>query len=172
MKTLLLIATIIVSGLFTSCHFDVKTGANSTTGTASSNSKIRNGVQLQENGLHAEQAFLLKQDGSLINDDNKVQVGEQVLLRLIISGWKQENNLVFPEASEKIATNTGVVFLDEPALLGSSIPDGTTLENAKYLTLYATITKLDKLYDYFVVSFKVWDKKSNNSLTGSYKLYI
>jgi hypothetical protein len=64
------------------------------------------------------------------------------------------------------------VFLDEPALLGQSIPNGTSLENARYITLYATITKLDKLYDYFLVSFKVWDKKTNNSLSGSYKLYI
>ena len=169
MKSSLLVATVVAfSFLLTGCTLQVKTDNKDT----SSGGKVRNGIQIQENGLHAEQAFLLKEDGSLIADDNKVQVGEQVLLRLIVSGWKEENGVVFPEASEKIGTNTGTVFLDEPALLAQSIPNGTTLENAKVLTLYATITKLNQLYDYFVVSFKVWDKKTDKSLSGSYKLYI
>ena len=169
MKNSLLILVVVVAYTFLgACTLQVKTDNNGT----SSGGKIRNGIEIQENGLHAEQAFLLKEDGSLIPDDNKVQVGEQVLLRLITTGWQEENGVVFPEASEKISANTGVVFLDEPALLAQSIPNGTSLENAKVLTLYATITKLDKLYDYFLVSFKVWDKKTDKSLTGSYKLHI
>ena len=166
MKNSLLILTVVSCCFFNACTLQVKTDNKSSTG------KIRNGIEVQENGLHAEQAFLLKEDGTLIADDNKVEVGERVLLRLIVSGWTEENGLVFPEASEKIATSTGAVVLDEPALLGQSIPNGTTLENAKVLTLYATITQLDKLYDYFLVSFKVWDKKTNKSFSGSYKLHV
>lgn len=163
MKKLLLYLFIITSVCnINACTLQVKTNAG----------KIRNGIQITENGLHAEQAFLLKEDGTLISDDNKIEVGEQVLLRLIINGWQEKNGTVYPEASEKIATNTGIVFLDEPALFSSSLPNGTTLENAKTITLFATITKLEKLYDYFLVSFKVWDKSTNKSLSGSYKLYI
>jgi hypothetical protein len=164
MKKLLLYFLLIVSVCcINACKLEVKTNANN---------KIRNGIEITENGLHAEQAFLLKEDGTLISGDNKIEVGEQVLLRLIINGWEEKNGTVFPEASEKIATNTGIIFLDEPALFSSSLPDGTTLENAKTITLFATITKLEKLYDYFLVSFKVWDKSTNKSLSGSYKLYI
>jgi hypothetical protein len=152
-----------------SCTLEVKKDNNNET---ASNNKIRNNIEIKEAGLHAQQAFLLKDDGSLIDDNNKIQVGERVSLRLIIDGWKEDNGKVFPEASEKIATSTGIVFLDQPELFSASIPDGTSLENAKFLTLYATITKLEKLYDYFLVSFKVWDKTTNKSLSGSYKLYI
>jgi len=45
-------------------------------------------------------------------------------------------------------------------------------KRAQMLTLRAVITSLDKLYDYFLVSFRVWDKKGNGEVTGSYKLYI
>ena len=164
MKKLLLyfVITVSVCGIG-SCTLQVKTNTPG---------KVRNGIEITENGLHAQQAFLLKDDGTLISDDNKIQVGERVLLRLIIDGWEEKNGAVFPEASEKIATNTGVVFLNEPALFSASLPDGTTLENAKAITLYATITRLEKLYDYFLVSFKAWDKSTNKSLSGSYKLYI
>lgn len=165
----LLFFVVVFIGCISACNIEVKKD-NKT--EASSNSKIRNGITIHENGLHVEQAFLLKDDGSLIGDDNKIQVGERVSLRLIIDGWKEDNGKVFPEASEKVATSTGIVFLDQPELFSASIPDGTSLENAKFLTLYATITKLEKLYDYFMVSFKVWDKTTNKSLSGSYKLYI
>ena len=170
MKNFLLILTLVSCCFFNACTLQVK--KDNGTDNKSSTGKIRNGIEIQENGLHAEQAFLLKEDGTLIPDDNKVQVGERVLLRLIVSGWTEESGVVLPEASEKISTSSGDVLLDEPALLGKSIPNGTTLENAKVLTLYATITQLDKLYDYFLVSFKVWDKKTNKSFSGSYKLHV
>jgi len=170
MKNLLLITAMVASCFINACTLQVKTGDDAN--NIASTGKIRNGIRIQENGLHAEQAFLLKEDGSLIADDNKIQVGEKVLLRLVITGWTEENGTVFPEASEKIATSEGQVYVDESALFEKSIPNGTTPENAKYLTLYATITKVDKLYDYFLVSFKVWDKKTNKSLAGSYKLHI
>ena len=50
--------------------------------------------------------------------------------------------------------------------------DGVTPEQASYITLMATITEVDKLFDYFLVSFRVWDKKANGEITGSYKLYL
>ncbi|MEJ0103250.1 MAG: hypothetical protein WDO19_12130 [Bacteroidota bacterium] len=40
------------------------------------------------------------------------------------------------------------------------------------ITLSAVINGIDKLYDYFLVSFRVWDKKGTGEVTGSYKLYL
>jgi len=60
MKTFLLI--LIASSCFiNSCTLQVKTDNNASTG--SSDSKIRNGIQIQENGLHADQAYLMLDDG-------------------------------------------------------------------------------------------------------------
>src|SRR3954470_22749258 len=113
--------TIVFISCITACNIEVK---KDNTIAVSSKSKIRNGIKLQENGLHVEQAFLLKDDGTLIDDDNTIQVGERVLLRLIMHGWVEKDGKAYPEASEKIATNDGQVFLDEPALFSSSLPDG------------------------------------------------
>jgi hypothetical protein len=49
---------------------------------------------------------------------------------------------------------------------------GVTPKDAEVISLSAVITQIDKLYDYFLVSFRVWDKKSNGEVSGSYKLYL
>ena len=168
MKNSLLFASIISACFLFACTLTVKTDND----TGGSTAKIRNGIEIQENGLHAQQAFLTLEDGSLLADNNKVQVGQKVVMRLIIEGWQEENGLIFPEASEKITTDDGEVLVDEPALFEQSLPNGTPSENKEKLTLSAVINQLDKLHNYYLVSFKMWDKKSNKSLSGSYKLYI
>lgn len=138
---------------------------------AASGSKIRNGIQLNAKGLKVEQAFLVYEDGSLVAEDNKAKINEPVKMRLIISNWKEENGLVFADASEKITTSEGEVLVNEPNLF-ASYTDGIKAADAKYIILTAIITKVDKLYDYFLVSFRVWDKKGDGEITGSYKLYL
>ena len=159
---------------FASCTFTVEKESAVDENVQGTNvaSKIRNGIELQSKGnLNVSQAFLLFDDGSLVPSSNQANVNQQVNLRLIIEeGFTESNGKVEIGAAEKIETNTGQVLLDEKDLfhdLGEIEP-----ERAKMLTLNAVITRLDKLYDYFVVSFRVWDKKGDNEITGSYKLYI
>ena len=44
--------------------------------------------------------------------------------------------------------------------------EGLSSEDAKALTLSARTTAIDKLYDYFTVTFRVWDKQSQNEISG------
>lgn len=158
-----------------SCTFTVEQKSpvdENAPGTKTSSSKIRNGIELKSTGnLKVSQAFLLFDDGSLVPSSNEAKVNQQVNLRLIIDdGFTEANGKVEIGAAEKIETNTGQILLDENDLfrdLGEIEP-----ERARILTLNAVITRLDKLYDYFLVSFRVWDKKGNSEITGSYKLYI
>jgi hypothetical protein len=158
-----------------SCEFKTEIKTPSTApagGTTASSSKIKNGIELKSNGLTVSQAFLLYEDGGLVPEANTTGVNQKVILRLIIDkGWTEENGKVFPGASEKIETNDGAIVLNEADLF-ASMAEGVNAKDAQYITLSAVITKLDKLYDYFVVHFKVWDKKSTASVEGSYKLYI
>jgi hypothetical protein len=151
----------------------VNTGDDKDKPSAESNSKskIRNNIQLNAKGLKVEQAFLLLDDGTLVGEDNKVKVNEKVNLRLIISGWKEENGYVFPEADEKITTSDGDVLVDNKNLF-ARYDSGILSKDAEYITLMATITEVNKLFDYFLVSFRVWDKKNNGEITGSYRLHI
>lgn len=154
--------------LLSSCEVTVKK-----TGSAEeSKSKIRNGIVLQSKGVNVEQAFLLKDDGSLLPDDNKVKVNEKVKLRLISTGWSEKEGKVFLDASEKMETNEGNVFMDEKDLF-AGYNEGLSPEDAKYITLSVVITQIDKLYDHYRVLFQVKDKNDpERTVEGSYKLYL
>ena len=154
------------SVLFISCELKVNTPASDSSGD-----KIRNGIQLKEKGLVVEQAFLLFEDGKLIPAGNKIEVGQWVGLRLIVNGWQKNDGKVFLDAEEQITTSDGRQLLDQKNLF-KDYADGLTSEDARALTLSARITAIDKLYDYFTVTFRVWDKKDQNELSGSYKLYL
>ncbi len=153
-----------------SCQISVKTDDGNSVPTG--NTKIRNGIELNASGLKVEQAYLTFDDNSLVPEDNKTTTNKNVKLHLMISGWKQENEMVFPGASEKIQTSNGDIFLDEPDLFNTYDPTGVKPDDAKYITLSAVIKSVDKLYDYFLVSFRIWDKKGTGEIKGSYKLYL
>lgn len=136
------------------------------------NSKIRNGIKIKDNGLRISQAFLLYEDGTLVPESNEAKVGQKIQLRLIIdSGWNAVGGKVYPNASEKIETNDGATVLDEKDLF-AGLTDGISEKDAGVISLSAVITRIDKLCDYYLVNFRVWDKKGSADATGSYKFYI
>lgn len=160
-----------------SCEFkvDVKQAekpdelAKTTSGVISS--KIRNGIDIKATGsLKVKQAFLLYEDGTLVPETNVTAVNQPVNIRLMVEGFTESDGKVEIGASEKIETNTGQVVLDEKDLFADL--GAIEAERAKLLTLKATITRIDQLYDYFVVSFRIWDKKGEGSVMGSYRLQV
>jgi hypothetical protein len=157
--------------MFFSCEVKVNTPSSKESKTEKTNAKIRNGIQLKANGLNVEQAFLTYEDGALVSNENKIDVNQKVVLRLIMDGWKEENGRVMIGATEKLTTSKGQTILDTDDLF-VSYPEGVDAKDAKYITLSAVITRLDELYDYFLVEFRVWDKKGGGEVTGSYKLYL
>jgi F0F1-type ATP synthase beta subunit len=139
--------------------------------TNTSYTKIRNDIQLQAKGLKVSQAFLVYDNGSLVPENNPTGVGVPVNLRLIIEGgWQPKDGRVLVGASERIESSEGEVLLDEKDLFHDI--SSVSPEEAQYITLTATISKLNKLYDYFLVSFRVWDKNGEGEVTGNFKLHL
>ena len=161
----------LLSAFLFSCEVKVNNPSSKDAKTEKTSSKIRNGIQLKANGLKVEQAFLTYEDGSLVSSENKIDVNQKVVMRLIMDGWKEENGKVMIGATEKLTTSKGQTILDTEDLFGA-YPDGVDAKDAKYITLSAVITRLDELYDHFLVEFRVWDKKGGGDVTGSYKLYL
>lgn len=132
---------------------------------------IRNNIQLSMQGdLKVVQAFMLRANGSLVNDSNNVQVGELIELRLLVDGWKSKSDSIALGGSEKIVTNDGTSVVDvEDIFKGQpAIP----LNKAQMIRLQATVTKQNKDYSFYKADFKVWNKDADQSLTGSYKINI
>lgn len=136
------------------------------------NDKIKNGIEIKEDGLHVEEAYLTDNNQTTISDDNKVKVGERVCLRLVVDGWKVKDGKVLFDASQKTATSSGGTLAINPSIFGVVYAVGALPESAKYILLYQTIGKLKNPADYIVISFKVWDKTTNKSVSGSYKLHL
>lgn len=136
------------------------------------NGDIRNKIDLKSEGLTVKQAFLLfADDGKLVPADNKVEIGQKVNMRLIIEGWEPVDGKVYIGASEKISTDEGQAILNSEDLF-AAYAEGVGVKDAGAVTLSAVITRIDKLFKYFVVDFRVWDKKSSDAIEGSYKLYL
>ncbi|MFN2440087.1 MAG: hypothetical protein ABR503_12865, partial [Chitinophagaceae bacterium] len=61
-----------------------KTATDQSKTTASKgNTKIKNDIKLESNGINVLQAFLLYEDGTLVPETNETGVGKPVKLRLI-----------------------------------------------------------------------------------------
>lgn len=133
-------------------------------------SKIRNGVQVKATGLKVSQAFLVDQSGNLVPDDNLVKVNEYLTLRLFIDGWTTKAGMVNLGASEKLETSEKEIILDEKDLFAGN--EQVTAEDAKVIALKVVLTGVNKLYDYYLVTFRVWDKNGTGEVTGSYKFNI
>ena len=163
--------------LFTICSCEIKVSTNKDGKVSSTipdnekkNNKIRNGIILKENGLQVEEAYLVTHDGSLMSNENKIDVNEEVKMKLVMSGWKAENDRVFAGASERVLTSEGDTVLNEPDLFKNL--EHIDANDAKYINLSVSINKIPQIVDYFLVEFKVWDKKTNAGISGSYKLYL
>jgi hypothetical protein len=93
------------------------------------------------------------------------------MILLIDSGWTVKNDSVKMGASEKVTTNDGTVMLDEPDLF-SSLPNGVSSEDAKIIGLSVSFkNSTGTPPSSFDVTFRVWDKQGQASISGSYKLY-
>lgn len=153
--------------VFSSCDSGVKMQVEN-----QKSPKVRNGIQLKSEGITVEQAFLIDDKGALLPEDNKVNMNQKIQIHLIVSGWTEKEGKVFIEASEKAETSEGGVLLDEKDLF-AEYKDGINAEDAGFLNLSFELTKIDKLYDYFKVSFRVVDKNdAGKYVEGSYKLYL
>ena len=135
-------------------------------------SKYKNNILLESKGFKIKEAFLAFNDSSRVADDNKVTIGQHVnLIILIDSGWNADDGKIYPGVGQKVETNDGTHIFEKTDLMEAH-PGGIPVEDGSRATVQAVINTADKQYDYFLVSFRVWDKKSESEITGSYKLHV
>lgn len=160
-----------------SCEFSCSIGGkkDEVKGTAvvKDGTRIYNDIQLTANKVKLSKAYLVFKDGTAMPEGNLVDFTKPVKVQLVVDdGWVNENGKVMLGAAEKITAEDGTVILDEQDLFSGRYDDGISATDAKEIGLTANITlKKDAPPATFTVSFRVWDKKGEGYVEGSYKLY-
>lgn len=134
---------------------------------------ISNGINITSSGVKLKSATLQLEDGKRVPDDNMVGLNEKIIMIIELdSTWTIENERTFIGASERISTNTGYDVLSAADLFSDYDATGVSPTDAKYIRLNAVITKSDDAVSYYLVDFKVWDKKGSGVIKGNYKFYL
>ena len=175
MKLFSFLFIVSLSVLLSSCEFSCSVGnKDEVTGTAEvkDGARVYNNIQLNASGVKVDKAYLLLDNGQRVPDDNFVNFNGPVKMQILIdSGWVEENGKVLLGASEKIVTEKGEVVLEEADLF-QKYPDGISTEDSKSIYLSASVKLKEGIPPTsFTVSFRIWDKKGNGFVEGSYKLY-
>lgn len=175
MKFFLILLVISFSFLFQSCEFNCSVGKKEeVTGTAKvkDGARVYNNIKLNTNGVKVIKSYLLSDNGERVPDDNFVEFNGPIKMQLLIdSGWVEENGKVMLGASEKIVSEKGEIVVEEQDLF-QKYPDGISVKDSKSIYLSAILElKKGSPPTSFTVSFRVWDKRGDGFVEGSYKLY-
>jgi hypothetical protein len=177
MKTSLVL--LLLPLLLSSCEFKCQVGGKNgpedgkTKPVMQGGAAVYNGIKLQATDVKVEKAYLIFENGQRLEEGNFIDFSSPVKLILLIEeGWKAEGGNVYLGASEKITVeSSGEVLLDEPDLF-TKFPDGVSEADAKVISLTATLKFNNPIPPTtFTVSFRVWDKKGNGVIEGSYTLH-
>ena len=139
-----------------------------------SDTKTLNGIELHSREVQVNRAFLSLEGGDLVPADNTVVLGDKISLIINIdNGWKEVDGKSFIGASERITTDIGTELLNTGDMFDSYSASGLDVTDAKVITLKARITSAPAVpVAYYVVNFRVWDKRGNGEITGKYQFYI
>lgn len=176
MKTTTNIIIAITLLFLSSCDFKVSTNSGNKTAdnlntVSESAQKIRNGITYDgSGGLKVETAFLMKDDGELVPEDNTLKAGERFKLILKLSGWQAENGKVLIGAGERLRNSNQVVMLQEDDLFASA--DAISEEDAQVITLIMEVLNTETLYDFYETDFKVWNKNVEQFVRGTYQFKL
>jgi hypothetical protein len=178
-----LIAILVFCIFIAGCDLKVDTGTDKKTSSPQeaaksykrNTNKIRNRIELKtKGGVTVEQAYLTYgDDGTLVDEENITALNRQIKLNLSINGWKAEGDRVFLEGEEKVTSEDGDVVLSVSDLFASNGIESVSVKDAKELYLNVVVTRINRLSDYFLVEFRVWNKKvPDQEVIGSYKFHL
>ena len=172
---------LLVSIFLSSCSFHCSIGGNdtakqpATSPVEKNGAVIYNGIELESQGLHVKEAYLVyTKSGQMLPGNNQTDFREPIGLRLVVdSGWTVEDGNVYPGASEKMVSEKGNVLLNQEDLFQKYNGGGAVAAaDAKYITLSVSLKGNADNSKSFTVEFRVWDKKSEGFVKGKFKLFL
>jgi hypothetical protein len=160
-----------------SCQFECSVGDNKKEpegkAKVQDDTRVYNDIKVKSYKAKLKRAYLQFEDGTRVPDDNFVNFSQPVNLILDMDGgWVVEGGKVFLGASEKIIGENGQVLVDAEDLFSAYTNDGISATDAKRVNIEAAIQLRENAPPTsFSVQFRVWDKKSDGYIEGSYMLF-
>ncbi|MFA7616297.1 MAG: hypothetical protein WBF83_09430 [Moheibacter sp.] len=174
MKTQKTILSIFVLLMLCSCEFSVGSGnktADNLKTVSESINPIRNAVEFREaGGLKVESAFLMKDNGELVPENNTLKAGDRFNLVLKLSGWQADNGKVLIGAAERLTNSNREVMLKEDDLFANTA--AVSAEDAEVITLIMEVLNTETIYDFYQTEFEVWNKNKDQSVHGAYRFQL
>jgi hypothetical protein len=133
---------------------------------------IRNGIELRTNGVLVQQAFLTHEDGSSVDESNTTTLNKKIKINFVVQGWREQNGQVALEANEKVITSDGDVIMDEKELFSKGGMKTLSPVDAQFPRLTVEVNGRRKLHEYYLVSFKIWNKGTDQWIEGEYKFRL
>ena len=133
---------------------------------------IRNGIELKTNGVLVEQAFLTYEDGSPVDESNTTTLNKKIKINFVVQGWQEQNGQVPLEASEKVITSDDDVIMDEKELFSKAGMKTLSPVDAQFLRLTVEVNGIRKPHEYYLVSFRIWNKGTDQWIEGEYKFRL
>jgi hypothetical protein len=155
---------LIVLTLFYACKSEVK--------YPTAEGSIRNGIELTANGVFVEQAFLTYEDGSPIDESNTTTLNKKIKINFVVQGWQELDGIVALEANEKVMTSDGDVIMDEKELFSKGGMKTLPPLDAQFVRLTVEVNGIRKPHEYYLVSFKIWNKGTDQWIEGEYKFRL
>ena len=139
--------------------------------TGGSKAEYLSGVTITESGgLKVTRAFVNSVDGQVYRNEVIARANEKVILNLNMEGFKEEDGMSYVGAAEKITASDGTVILDVEDLFSKYSSTGLNANDARIIRMSAVVTGNAGTNPYYIVSFRVWDKKGSGEVKGNYKI--
>ncbi len=175
---LLLVLASVLSGCEFNCSVG-KTDNGTTTKTVTSDNAggltgavIKNNIELEASDVKVSRAYLSVNNGTLL-DSNVVNLNQKISCTVVAdTGWTKIDSKSFIGTSEKVTGSDGAVLLDAKDLFIEYDSAGLSAEDAKVITISATVSSKIPGVDMYKVDFKIWDKKANGMIMGKFKFRV
>ncbi len=133
---------------------------------------IKNDIEIEASGVKLAEAYLMDEN-RIILTENTTTIGKKIYCVVKVdTGWTKANSLSYIGASERISADDGTVVVNATDIFKDYDLTGLDAKDAGTISLSAVITQNSPAIDYFVVNFKVWDKKGKGEIKGKYKFKI
>lgn len=135
--------------------------------------KSNDNIITEANKVTSDEIYLFSMERNIVIPDNRMKFNENTYLIFEgLSGFKEENGVVFPGLSLKATDNEGTKILDYEDLFADYSKDGLAVTDFNKRISSSFILNGTTFKNPFHCVFTIWDKKSDAKIMSTVDLIV